>query len=66
VAVASGRLRPEYRDAEELAQIAWASLHGLLALHIVKRKHGNINWRDARTTAGRMSAALLRGLLRNR
>lgn len=65
-AVASGRLRPEYRDAEELAQIAWASLHGLLALHIVKRKHGNINWRDARTTAGRMSAALLRGLLRNR
>ncbi len=63
-AIASGRLRPEYRDADELAQIAWASLHGLLALHIVKQEHGKIEWRDPRTTASQMSAALLRGLLR--
>ena len=36
-AIASGRLRAEYRDADQLGQMMWASLHGLLALHIVKK-----------------------------
>jgi AcrR family transcriptional regulator len=64
-AIASGRLRPELDDPEELAQIAWSSLHGILALHIVKREHSVIDWRDARKTASRMSEALIRGLLRD-
>ncbi|HEV8305313.1 MAG TPA: TetR/AcrR family transcriptional regulator [Gemmatimonadales bacterium] len=68
-AIATGRLRPEFTDPEELAQMCWASLHGLLALHIVKhgekQNHGDdwIAWRDARKTAARMSEALMRGLL---
>ena len=67
--IASGRLRPEFQDPEELAQMCWASLHGLLALHIIKHNPKQdgadwIAWRDARTTAARMSEALLRGLLR--
>src|SRR6266540_7211833 len=59
-AIATGRLRPEFSDPEELAQMCWASLHGLLALHIVKhgekQNHGDdwIVWRDARQTAARM------------
>jgi len=68
-AIASGRLRPEYQDPEELAQICWSSLHGLLSLHICKhapKQKGAdwIAWRDARETARRMSEALVRGLLR--
>jgi AcrR family transcriptional regulator len=67
-AIASGRLRPEFDDAEELAQIAWSSLHGLMALHIVMAhdEEGSIEWRDARATAARMSDALFRGILRER
>jgi AcrR family transcriptional regulator len=62
-AIASGQLRPEFTDPDELAQIAWSSLHGLLALHVVKQEHsGMIRWCDPRTTAERMSSALIRGL----
>jgi AcrR family transcriptional regulator len=69
-AIASGRLRPEYTDPEELAQMCWASVHGLLALHIIKhnpkQKGGDwIEWRDARGTARRLSDAQMRGLLRD-
>ena len=67
-AIASGRLRAEFDDAEELAQIAWSSLHGLMALHIVMGddEESSIDWRDARATASRMSDALFRGILRER
>jgi len=69
-AIAAGRLRPEFQDPEELAQMCWASLHGLLALHIIKHQPTQngvdwIQWRDARTTAVRMSEALVRGVLRH-
>jgi AcrR family transcriptional regulator len=68
-AIASDRLRPEYSDPEELAQMAWASLHGILALHIIKhapRQNGEewIHWRDARATASRLCEALVRGVRR--
>ena len=62
--VASGRLRPELTDPDEVAQMAWSSLHGLLALHFVKAEDPWIEWRDARRTAGRMAEALMRGMLR--
>ena len=63
--VVSGRLLPEYDDPEELAQMCWGSLHGLVALHIAMGDDaGFIEWRDVGTTAARMSAALLRGMLR--
>ena len=63
-AIATGRLRPEYRDADELAQIAWGSVHGLLALHIAKGRDPWIEWRDLGQTAAKASDALIRGLLR--
>ncbi len=68
-AVAAGRLRPEYRDPEALAQMSWSSLHGLLALHIIKhapKQDGAawIKWRDARQTAKHLCEALIRGLLK--
>jgi AcrR family transcriptional regulator len=63
-AIASGRLRPEFDDPDEVAQMAWASVHGLMALHIVKRQESKIQWRDPRETALQMSSAIIRGLLR--
>jgi AcrR family transcriptional regulator len=63
-AIASGRLRPDVTDADELAQMLWSSKHGLLALHIVKEK-GPIPWRDARKTARRLGEAIIRGLHRD-
>jgi AcrR family transcriptional regulator len=63
-AIDSGRLRPEFDDPEELAQIAWSGVHGLMALHIVRHDHSVIEWRDPKKTAARMGEALVRGLRR--
>lgn len=60
----SGRFRPEYDDPEELAQMCWGSLHGLVALHIALGDDHFIDWRDVRTTTTRLSEALIRGMLR--
>jgi AcrR family transcriptional regulator len=63
--IASGRLRPELTDPDELAQMAWSSVHGVLALHIVKTEHGKIKWHDPKGTAARLRDALIRGILRS-
>jgi AcrR family transcriptional regulator len=63
VAIASGRLRKEYKDAGTVGQMVWASLHGLLALHIVKHDDDWITWRNPRTTAAKICEALLAGML---
>jgi AcrR family transcriptional regulator len=60
----TGRLRPEFRDAEQLAQIAWGSLHGLVALHVTKGDDRTVQWRDVRKTAAKMREAIVRGLQR--
>ena len=62
--VATGRLRPEFEDAEQLAQIAWGSLHGLVALQVTKANDPAVQWRDARQTATKMGDAMIRGMLR--
>ncbi|MCY7378907.1 MAG: TetR/AcrR family transcriptional regulator; helix-turn-helix transcriptional regulator [Gemmatimonadaceae bacterium] len=63
-AIATGRLWRKLDDAEELAQIAWSSLHGLIALHVVKRERGAVEWRDIRKTAALMNDLLIRGMLK--
>jgi AcrR family transcriptional regulator len=65
-AIATGRLRPKYHDAEELALMAWSALHGLLSLWIVKPEDDWIQWGDLETTAARTCDALLEGMLRER
>ena len=64
-AIASGRLRSDITDADELAQMLWSSKHGLLSLRIVK-EGGPIPWRDARKTSRRIGETMIRGLLRDR
>lgn len=63
-AIASGQLRPEFTDAEELAQMCWAAAHGVVALQNVKGSDSWMDWRDARTTAHKLLDTMLRGLAR--
>jgi AcrR family transcriptional regulator len=69
-ALADGRFGAEYRDVEEIAQILWSGLHGLMALHIVrhdphltKPDPQRINWRAPERTASHLIDALFTGLL---
>ncbi len=65
-AIATGRLRPEYQDADELALMAWSALHGVLSLRIVLQDAKWIEWRDPKTTATRICDTMLEGILRER
>lgn len=65
-AIATGRLRPEYADPNELALMAWSALHGFLSLRIVKQDDDFIRWTDSKTTTLRICDALLEGVLRER
>ena len=59
----AGRFRPEFKDVDELAQIIWAGVHGLVSLHIAKGNDPWVPWRPLKPTFRRMSDALFRGLL---
>jgi AcrR family transcriptional regulator len=62
-ALAQGRFDAAFVDADEIAQILWSGLHGLLTLHIVKYDSHWMNWRDTQRTATHLMDALLTGLL---
>jgi AcrR family transcriptional regulator len=63
-AIEQKRLRPELNDADELAQILWGAMHGLISLHVTK--HGDwVPLRDLKTTARRAIDVLFRGILPN-
>jgi AcrR family transcriptional regulator len=63
--IASGRYREEFTDPELVAQIAWASVHGVVSLQIAKKNDPWIEWRDPRETAAVVIETLIRGLLRD-
>lgn len=63
-AIAAGRFRAELKDADEVAQMLWAAVHGLVALHLTKTEEDWVEWRPAGQTAQALIATLLRGLLR--
>lgn len=62
-AIATGKLRPELTDADEMAQILWGSMHGLISIHIMKSDHW-VPLRDLLSTARRAMDILFRGMLR--
>lgn len=61
-AVERGLLRPELTDVEELAQLVWAGVHGVVSLQIAKEQDPWVDWRPVRQTAARMIDVVLRGL----
>jgi AcrR family transcriptional regulator len=63
--IAQGRFRPELTDPEELAQIVWGGVHGLVSLHLAKCHDPWIDWRDLRTTSMKSIDAMIRGLVRD-
>ena len=64
-ALAAGLFRPEYRDADEIAQMCWASAHGVVALQNIKGKDSWIDWRDARKSAYKLIDATITGLVKS-
>jgi AcrR family transcriptional regulator len=63
-AVANGRFRPEYDDPDQIAQMLWATAHGLVSLRIAKMDDPWIEFRDLRRTAAQAFQTMMRGLLR--
>ena len=63
-AIATGRLRPEFADADELAQMAWASVHGIVSLRVAKGDDPSFPWRDVRQVREKFSGVFRRGLAR--
>jgi AcrR family transcriptional regulator len=63
-AIAQGRFRSGYEDADLVSQIMWAGVHGVVSLHIAHAKETWLEWHDARDTAKAMSIAVLGGMLR--
>ena len=63
-AIAGGLLRPQYTDADEVAQMCWASAHGFVALHTIKGTETWVEWRDPRQTAHRLVDAMIDGLVK--
>lgn len=60
--VDAGLFRPQYRDAEWIAQTIWAGLHGVVSLHIAMGDERAIDWRPARARALFMHDLLMYGL----
>ncbi|HEY5492842.1 MAG TPA: TetR/AcrR family transcriptional regulator [Gemmatimonadaceae bacterium] len=65
--ISCGLFRPEYQDAEMLAQMLWAGVHGLVAIHMISsvKTHPWLDLRDPAETTALLTDVVLRGLLRN-
>jgi AcrR family transcriptional regulator len=63
-ALKRGLFRTEFQDPDQLAQILWGGLHGIVALHIVKEHDDWIAWAEPRATARLAVDVLLRGTRR--
>ena len=64
-AIASRRLRPEYSDADAVAQMVWSGTHGVVSLHIAKCNDDWVPWKDVRETAHELIEVTIRGLVRS-
>jgi AcrR family transcriptional regulator len=63
-AMAAGRFRPELKDAQLVAQVLWASVHGVVALHLSHPGGARVEWRSADKAAQLATGLCLDGLLR--
>ena len=59
-AIDAGRVRPEYADADTLAQLFWITVHGVTSLHITKKDNPWIQWKGIE----RLSKAAIDAILR--
>ncbi|MFN8178031.1 MAG: TetR/AcrR family transcriptional regulator [bacterium] len=64
-AIEQKRVRPELGDPDELAQILWGAMHGLISIHVTQHGKQWVPLRDLKTTARREIDVLFRGILPN-
>ena len=64
-AIERGRIRPEYRDADLVAQTFWSAVHGVASLHIVKSGSPWIDWKGVEPLATTVVDGILRGMVAN-
>ena len=65
-AIETGRFRDEYKDPDQIAQILWGGIHGLVSLRIAKHSQDFVPWKDLRATVRLMMDTLTRGMLRSK
>ena len=63
-AMEQGRFRPEYDNPNQVAQMLWGALHGLISLRLAKGHDPWVEFQDVRVTARAARAALMRGLMK--
>lgn len=63
-AMAKGAFKKEWKDAELLAQVLWAGMHGVVALHLIHSEDKWVDLRPLEATAQAMSQAVYQGILR--
>jgi AcrR family transcriptional regulator len=60
--IRAGCFRLEFTDPDQLAQVVWAGVHGIVSLHLTLGREAWFNWRPAEETALRLIDVTLRGL----
>lgn len=60
--IAQGRFKPGYRDVEQVAQICWGAVHGVVALHLTKGDDCWIDWGNPTDTAFKLLDAVVIGM----
>lgn len=63
-ALAAGRVRPGIEDADLLAQVFWAGMHGVVSLQIAKCNDDWVDWRPEEERIRLMIDTLTCGLIR--
>jgi len=63
-AMDAGCFREDLQDVELISQTLWASVHGVISLHIAKGDDEWVDWRPMRDRAQTMLDVTLRGLRR--
>jgi AcrR family transcriptional regulator len=64
-AIESGAMRPELSDPQEMAQMMWAGVHGIVSLYFTHCNDPFIQWRSPRETVRTMTDVLIRGSVRS-
>lgn len=62
-AIAEGRFKSGYSDADLVAQCLWSGVHGVTSLHLALGDDRWIDWRPALVTAEAMIHALVDGMI---
>ena len=60
--IRAGRFRPEFTEPDQLAQLVWAGVHGIVSLYLNLGREAWFNWRPPEETALRLIDVTLRGL----